>query len=796
MKYFYSIHNCSTSESVEVYTTTPMIVGLFYLMTDMDAIDDYCFQISYFDDGIEEVAFPDDEVPVDLQYVEQYLILDGSYNDCSCTINTSEIIIEDDVNLTLQKVMVQNEPLLSIKTSVLISNGVNEYELTSDFIELAQNYVGGYLDLNLSVPMPWMSNFPSGAVNNNMTVMTTGANLELKAPFIINWREFQTLPSLTSIFGLNANNNWLWFQEQGWQLKFKIETQNDVGVYSDSYDFNIRDYDDNPLIDWTWEMFRKSTGAPITTPIAGEITTFKVTGDMPSNSTTDVDYSTVTVEGIEEPTRWVISSVYEHLGQSNSPLQPVDFSDRLKQTNETTPNRKVVLEFDFNPKKIPNKSVKFTARSYSNDYSERTIKEFILPTLPQPKLENEFEKSGCCECPPELKIASDTSEELLHNDITGVVHKNENPSDTCEFKIYKGSQLLLNSGVDYQNGFPHDPNVSAFIFNWKYYLVNNGVGCYRIEKTFTVAGIEFTEEIGKYDLKKYTPENVRGTVRALVQYNFESLWNDSVINYADSGFEDSYRFRGYFGNWQPNTISDSNFNVDNTNRTSSIKSRETYELEHYMASECHFKRLHKIAMHTAVWRMSDHNPSNPLQSNEIIDCILEKEDAEQLTYTPGSRIASVKINLQKRQQNEISLFSGSIQLVQGVTWQLPTVTGGGGTCLDGTVIITDNNDNVIGTQEVESGGTATYKVVDLPCAVDEKSWVIQFIDKVEEIQMLANIGNIATFSSGSGADIGTLSVSTDGTTFAPISYPFTPSVGRYWFKRSTFLVSAEYKMIE
>lgn len=336
--------------------------------------------------------------------------------------------------------------------------------------------------------------------------------------------------------------------------------------------------------------------------------------------------------------------------------------------------------------------------------------QVILLKLPDEKLPNEYPTTGCCECKPELKLASLDSTNILHNDITGIAHKNQLPTDFCEFKIYKGNDLLPNNGVDYPNGFPHDPNVNAFIYNWKYYLINHGVGCYRIEKVFTIGGIEFTEDYSEYQLKEYTPESAKKTVRALVQFGFESLWEDEVINYADSGFEDSYRFRGYFSAWQPNTISNSDFSTDNTNRTSSIKSRETYELEHYMASECHFKRLHKIAMHTAVWRMSDHNPSNPMQSNVITECILEKEDAEQLDYTPGSRIATVKIRLQKRQANEISLFSGSIQLVQGATWLLPTVNGGGGTCDDANYLVEYENGTPIESGTIPSGGSATIQV--------------------------------------------------------------------------------------
>lgn len=87
-------------------------------------------------------------------------------------------------------------------------------------------------------------------------------------------------------------------------------------------------------------------------------------------------------------------------------------------------------------------------------------------------------------------------------------------------------------------------------------------------------------------------------------------------------------------------------------------------------------------------------------------------------------------------------------------------------------------------------------VNDLPCPPDSKEWILQFIDQTDIIQIIADAGNIATFTSGSGANIGTMEVSTDGVTYTPISFPFTPTAGTYYFKRSTALITATYTMIE
>ena len=116
-------------------------------------------------------------------------------------------------------------------------------------------------------------------------------------------------------------------------------------------------------------------------------------------------------------------------------------------------------------------------------------------------------------------------------------------------------------------------------------------------------------------------------------------------------------------------------------------------------------------------------------------------------------------------------------------------------CPNGTVTITDNNDQVIGTQDVASGGVATYVVTDLPCALPTERWKIGFRD-TQEVQALdVQAGDIYTFTSGSGANIGTMSVSTDDITYTLISYPFTPTLGMNYFKRGDKLVTATYIMI-
>jgi len=75
-------------------------------------------------------------------------------------------------------------------------------------------------------------------------------------------------------------------------------------------------------------------------------------------------------------------------------------------------------------------------------------------------------------------------------------------------------------------------------------------------------------------------------------------------------------------------------------------------------------------------------------------------------------------------------------------------------------------------------------------------WVLQFIDTNDVVLVYATPDNIVTFGSGSGTDVGDIEVSTDGTNYSALTFPFTPSTGFYWFKRSISLVTGEYIISE
>jgi hypothetical protein len=81
-------------------------------------------------------------------------------------------------------------------------------------------------------------------------------------------------------------------------------------------------------------------------------------------------------------------------------------------------------------------------------------------------------------------------------------------------------------------------------------------------------------------------------------------------------------------------------------------------------------------------------------------------------------------------------------------------------------------------------------------SIDDLFWTLNFNGTTDVITLLATVGNIGTFTSGSGTNVGTITVSTDGVTYGTLSFPFTPTaVTTYYFKRSTATVSGVFNLI-
>ena len=107
-----------------------------------------------------------------------------------------------------------------------------------------------------------------------------------------------------------------------------------------------------------------------------------------------------------------------------------------------------------------------------------------------------------------------------------------------------------------------------------------------------------------------------------------------------------------------------------------------------------------------------------------------------------------------------------------------------------------------GTQlgHIRSGGDISVDECGIVTVLNggggSKEWQLQFFNQADIIQVEATTNNIASFESGVGTDVGTIEVSDDGVTYTPLVFPFSPSVGTWYFKRSVSLVTGVYIISE
>lgn len=160
-----------------------------------------------------------------------------------------------------------------------------------------------------------------------------------------------------------------------------------------------------------------------------------------------------------------------------------------------------------------------------------------------------FCKSYCCE--PLCVMASDDNDSYK-NDVTGVVVKKSDITDVVEFKITRcddpSTDLPL---LGYVGQYPQDQLAFGFMFEWKQYLTTFGVGKYNIKIEFTISGVTGGFDYGQFDLKVFSIVSARDSVRIWSEPSSYSLFNE--IDFTSSNHADSIRFKGFFGNREPET---------------------------------------------------------------------------------------------------------------------------------------------------------------------------------------------------------------------------------------------------
>ncbi len=272
-------------------------------------------------------------------------------------------------------------------------------------------------------------------------------------------------------------------------------------------------------------------------------------------------------------------------------------------------------------------------------------------TLPSGFEEEDRGLKGCCI--PCLVLASTSESESWKNDVLGVHVKLSQISDSVTFIMEDCDGTILTNFGDI-GVYPNDNLARGFIYDWKQVLQTYGAGKYKVRVEYNVSGITGGFIWGIYELKNYSIENAKGSVR--IWSEFDSYLQTLNIDFTNSNHKDSIRFNGFFGNREPKTDI---VNLITKGRKVEKATREnlnTYTLTSDPVSICVTRRVldfHLLSEDKCL--ITDHNKYNHdylIQDKSVV--LEESPDVEYLTF---DRKATLIVKFGDRVKNQKSFYN-------------------------------------------------------------------------------------------------------------------------------------------
>jgi hypothetical protein len=323
---------------------------------------------------------------------------------------------------------------------------------------------------------------------------------------------------------------------------------------------------------------------------------------------------------------------------------------------------------------------------------------FAKITLPSDAIREDKGAVFCSE--PQLVLASLEDAAYYKNDRTGIAYKFDEM--TIELEDKQGN---LSPAPGITVNFPHQPDAKGFVIDWRQVAVGSilSQGCYKVRVNWELQGNSGWFYFGSYNLVEYSPFNALGTVRLFVV--LDDLVRKQGINYRDSGFATTLRFRGQFGYMQPKYETENIIYSDRRREKVRNEALRTYELRSSYLLSCMTRLIDEETLLTANQiYISDHNANNHVQDLYYdYPVILSEEESPTFEYT-DSVYAKVKAAFVDKVAYYESKYDGSIKGSENIILQLPTVTtGGGGICENATVHNSDDsyNESIISGNNLE-----------------------------------------------------------------------------------------------
>lgn len=214
-----------------------------------------------------------------------------------------------------------------------------------------------------------ISSLPNTSVKRNATIQLVSSldtpteyGVGVYFPFLLRWEYWLQQLNASTDFYPDQNKNWTPYDNTGdWSTRLRITLTDDL-THDFTEEITIKDYDSEPIIDQTIELYVDSTNQNVGIVTEGQLMRVVATHTL-NNSTAwnqSEIWGMITVEPFESGQRWILSSVVPYDNNVNNPLYPLSGS----LINITFPTVNVaVMECFFDPTRINlENGVKFTTK--------------------------------------------------------------------------------------------------------------------------------------------------------------------------------------------------------------------------------------------------------------------------------------------------------------------------------------------------------------------------------------------------------------------------------------------------
>jgi hypothetical protein len=279
--------------------------------------------------------------------------------------------VEDDLAFYGAFRLLDNEIINSFTAKLRAYNSVTgeSFDLQTSFFSFSTiPQVGGKYILNENTPL-WTF-FDTNSVKReallrlNATYDTTGEyGVEIYFPFLYRWEYWlQQLNADSDFYPNQQTMNYVPYGNTGtWGLQVRMELLRDGVLWWKDYDVQIKDYDSDPTIDQTIQLYVDSTNQPVNVIVEGGLMRVECLHTLNDGTfwTPNV-WGMITIEPTETSPRWWCSTAVPFDNNTLNPLTPITGS----YCEMTFPNfNQVKLTCFFDPSKINlQNGVKFTSK--------------------------------------------------------------------------------------------------------------------------------------------------------------------------------------------------------------------------------------------------------------------------------------------------------------------------------------------------------------------------------------------------------------------------------------------------